>query len=123
MITKSMVNVENIVREAITRERQVTESSHSALIEKVDTNWDRIMVIVTELREAIKNGIDTQIHNKKEIESVRESIQGVATAAAQKVVNEASIKAEKTVKEMQSTITALTERVEAEAESSRQTEA
>merc|ERR1719161_1527855 len=95
-----MVKVEQIVQQAIDKERLLTEQSDSAVVEKVDQNWDRIMVIVTELRETIKKGITTQITNAKEIESVRDSIKGVATAAAQKIVNEASIEADKTIKEM-----------------------
>merc|ERR1719161_2732078 len=111
-----MIKVEHIVQESIQRDRETTETQNIAIKEKIKSNWERIMVIIEELKTAIDEGSKAQVKNKQTIDNVRNSIEGIVLGAAESVVNEASAKAAETIKEMQGSIDALTEQVEEEAD-------
>merc|ERR1719217_657701 len=86
--------------DAVDKERVVIDQQNNHAMETVDEHWDRVLVIVDELRQAIKESIESQVTNRNEIENVRNSIEGIALVAAQKVMDEAQKKQDATMKEM-----------------------
>jgi len=115
-VTEAMVKAERIVQEALEREKEVHESEHTEIKEKIDENWKKIQVIIKDLRQAINEGTKAQVTNAQEITSLKESIEGVAIAAAKKVVGEHSKETQNTIKDLEARLEDLTITVEEEAE-------
>eukprot|EP00746_Dinoflagellata_sp_MGD_P163261 gnl/MRDRNA2_/MRDRNA2_91207_c0_seq1.p1 gnl/MRDRNA2_/MRDRNA2_91207_c0~~gnl/MRDRNA2_/MRDRNA2_91207_c0_seq1.p1 ORF type:complete len:1299 (-),score=369.14 gnl/MRDRNA2_/MRDRNA2_91207_c0_seq1:44-3826(-) len=119
-VSETLVKVERIVSEAIDHEKEVHEEERSEMKEKLTKSWEKITTIVKELKTAIEGGNKATVENAQEIKSVKDSIRGVALAAAKKVVGEHAKNTATTINDLKGRLEDLDAFVEEEADAAMQ---